>query len=142
VHFTRGIDGSLEAGPNAVLAYRREGYHRTDFNAGEFKETLLWPGFRTVAQKYWRTGLYELYRSYSKAAFTKALQQLVPAITEADLAPGGAGVRAQACDKDGKLLDDFLVIQTDRMVHVLNAPSPAATSSLSIGEQIAGMVVG
>lgn len=142
VHFTRGIDGSLEAGPNAVLAYQREGYHRSDFNASELKETLLWPGFRSVARKYWRTGLYEMYRSYSKAAFTKALQQLVPAIKESDLLSGGAGVRAQACDKEGKLLDDFLVIQTEKMVHVLNAPSPAATSSLSIGEAIAVLVVG
>ncbi|MCF6361567.1 MAG: L-2-hydroxyglutarate oxidase [Cyclobacteriaceae bacterium] len=137
VHFTRMKKGGVEAGPNAVLAYKREGYKKSQINLGEFFETLAWPGFRKVAVKYWKTGLGEFYRSYSKKAFTKALQRLLPEITEKDLVPGGAGVRAQACDKEGGLLDDFAIHESDRTVNVYNAPSPAATSSLAIGTTIA-----
>lgn len=141
VHFTRMIDGGVEAGPNAVLAFRREGYRMTDFHLGEFLETLRWPGFQKVVSKYWQTGFGEIYRSLSKAAFTKALQKLMPEITEKDLKPGGAGVRAQACDKDGGLIDDFLILQSEGVVNVCNAPSPAATSSLAIGETVANLVL-
>ena len=141
VHFTRMKKGGVEAGPNAVLAYRREGYKKSQISLSEFWETLAWPGFRKVAARYWRTGLGEFYRSYSKAAFTKALQRLLPEITEKDLVPGGAGVRAQACDKTGGLLDDFAVHESDRTVNVYNAPSPAATSSLAIGSTIADITL-
>jgi L-2-hydroxyglutarate oxidase len=139
VHFTRMMKGGVEAGPNAVLAFAREGYHKSDINPGELAETLAWPGFRKVAAKYWRTGLGEMYRSFSKAAFTKALQKLIPEIREEDLTEGGAGVRAQACDRTGGLVDDFLILEKKHVVNVCNAPSPAATSSLSIGETVAGI---
>ena len=141
VHFTRMIGGGVEAGPNAVLAYAREGYKKTDVNLKDLFETVTWSGFHVVAAKYWRTGLGEFYRSYSKAAFTKALQRLLPEITQNDLVVGGAGVRAQACDRSGGLLDDFSIVRTKNQIHVLNAPSPAATSSLSIGETIAEMAL-
>lgn len=141
VHFTRMIDGGVEAGPNAVFAFKREGYHKSDFDFNDTFESLAWPGFRKVALKYWKTGLGEFYRSFSKTAFTKALQKLVPAIQEDDLIPAEAGVRAQACDKFGGLLDDFKIIEEPNAIHILNAPSPAATSSLSIGETIAQMVL-
>ncbi|HLT82384.1 MAG TPA: L-2-hydroxyglutarate oxidase [Cyclobacteriaceae bacterium] len=133
VHFTRMARGGVEAGPNAVLAFSREGYRKTDINLAELGETLAWPGFRKVAAKYWRTGLGEMYRSFSKAAFTRALQKMVPEIQEDDLVEGGAGVRAQACDRTGGLVDDFMIIEEPRVINVCNAPSPAATSSLSIG---------
>ncbi|MGB0430742.1 MAG: L-2-hydroxyglutarate oxidase, partial [Bacteroidia bacterium] len=142
VHFTRMINGGREAGPNAVLAYAREGYTKSDVNLKELFETLTYPGFIKVATKYWQTGLGELYRSYSKKAFTKALQKLIPEIEESDLKPGGAGVRAQACDKTGGLLDDFKIIENEKAINVINAPSPAATSSLSIGKTISEMVIG
>lgn len=141
VHFTRMARGGVEAGPNAVLAFRREGYRKSQIHLGELTETLLWPGFQKVAAKYWRTGMGEMYRSFSKAAFTRALQKLVPEITEADLTVGGAGVRAQACDRTGGLVDDFMFHETESAIHVVNAPSPAATSSLSIGETVAAMAV-
>lgn len=141
VHFTRMIQGGVEAGPNAVLAFQREGYKKSDINLKEFFETLSWPGFQKVAAKYWETGLGEMYRSFSKAAFTKALQALIPEIQETDLLPGGAGVRAQACDRTGGLLDDFAILETDKAVNVINAPSPAATSSLSIGKTVAEKVL-
>jgi L-2-hydroxyglutarate oxidase len=141
VHFTRMIGGGVEAGPNAVLAFRREGYKKMDINAKELWQTLTWPGFQKVAAKYWRTGMGEMYRSFSKAAFTKALQELIPEITAADLIPGGAGVRAQACDRDGGLLDDFSIIERPNAINVCNAPSPAATSSLSIGETVADLAL-
>lgn len=141
VHFTRMKKGGVEAGPNAVLAYKREGYKKSDISLSEFLETLGWPGFQKVAKKYWKTGLGEFYRSYSKAAFTKALQRLLPEIQASDLVKGGAGVRAQACDRDGGLIDDFLIHQTDRVINVLNAPSPAATSALSIGESVADLAL-
>lgn len=138
VHFTRMIDGEVEAGPNAVLAFKREGYKKFDFNLKDTYETFTWPGFINVAGKFWRTGFGEFYRSFSKAAFVKALQKLIPEITADDLEPGGAGVRAQACDRNGGLLDDFYFSEKGNVLHVCNAPSPAATSSLSIGEYIAG----
>lgn len=141
VHFTRMIDGAVEAGPNAVLAFRREGYSKSQIGLSELIETLSWPGFQKVASKYWKTGFGEMYRSFSKAAFTKALQKLIPDIREEDLIPGGAGVRAQACDREGGLLDDFMIVESPHAVHVCNAPSPAATSSLSIGEAVANIAI-
>jgi (S)-2-hydroxyglutarate dehydrogenase len=141
VHFTRMVNGGVEAGPNAVFAFRREGYRRLDFHLGEFTESLGWPGFRKVATKYWRTGLGEYYRSFSKAAFTRALQKLIPDIQESDLIPGGAGVRAQACDRTGGLIDDFMILEDTHIINVCNAPSPAATSSLSIGLTVSEMVL-
>ncbi len=141
VHFTRMKKGGVEAGPNAVLAFKREGYKKTDVSFAELAETLAWPGFQKVAGKYWKTGLGELYRSFSKTAFTKALQELIPEIQESDLVEGGAGVRAQACDRTGGLLDDFAIRESEFAINVLNAPSPAATSSLSIGGTVAEMVL-
>lgn len=141
VHFTRMIHGGVEAGPNAVLAFSREGYRKSDVNLKEFYETLAWPGFQKVAAKYWQTGLGEIYRSFSKSAFTKALQALIPEVQEADLEDGGAGVRAQACDRTGGLLDDFAIMETDKAINIVNAPSPAATSSLSIGKTVSEMVL-
>lgn len=141
VHFTRMIEGGVEAGPNAVFAFRREGYKKTDINFPELFEALAWPGFRKVAMKYWKTGMGEYYRSFSKAAFTKALQELIPEIQSDDLIPGGAGVRAQACDYDGGLLDDFSIIESKGAINICNAPSPAATSSLSIGQTVSERVL-
>jgi L-2-hydroxyglutarate oxidase len=140
VHFTRMMNGNVEAGPNAVLAFRREGYKKTDIHLGELWGCLAWPGFRKVMAKYWKTGLGEMWRSFSKKAFTKALQRLIPEITEDDLIPTHAGVRAQACDINGGLLDDFKIIRDKNIINILNAPSPAATSSLSIGKSIGEMV--
>jgi L-2-hydroxyglutarate oxidase len=139
VHFTTMPGGGVECGPNAVLAFKREGYKKSDVSFTELSETLAWPGFRKIVSKYWRTGLGEIHRSYSKAAFTKALQKLMPEIREQDLEAGGAGVRAQACDRTGGLLDDFLIIEENNIINVCNAPSPAATSSLSIGDTIADL---
>lgn len=141
VHFTRMIDGGIEAGPNAVLAFRKEGYSKSKIHLGELGAALTWPGFQKVAAKYWKTGFGELYRSFSKSAFTKALQELIPDVREEDLVPGGAGVRAQACDRNGGLLDDFAIRESNFCIHVINAPSPAATSSLSIGDSIAEMAL-
>jgi L-2-hydroxyglutarate oxidase len=140
VHFTRMSDGGIEAGPNAVFAFKKEGYKLTDFDFKEFFGSLLWPGFQKVMFKYWKIGLGEMYRSFSKKAFTKALQKLIPEIREEHLVAAPAGVRAQACDKTGGLLDDFKLVREKRAIHVINAPSPAATSSLSIGKAIADMV--
>jgi L-2-hydroxyglutarate oxidase len=137
VHYTRMIHGGIEAGPNAVLAFRREGYSRWDFHAGEFFETIGFKGFRKMAQQQWRYGLDELYRSYSKAAFVRALQHLIPSVTADDLERGGAGVRAMACDAQGKLSDEFLIFEDKNVINVCNAPSPAATASLAIGKTIA-----
>ncbi len=137
VHFTRMAAGGIEAGPNAVLAFKREGYKKSDINLFELAEALAWPGFQKVAFKYWKTGMGEMYRSYSKTAFVKALQKLIPEIQKGDLEPGGAGVRAQACDRNGGLVDDFMIVEKERVINVCNAPSPAATSSLAIGETIA-----
>lgn len=137
VHFTRRISGVIEAGPNAVFAFRREGYKKSDFLCSEFWDSIRFGGFRKVALKYWKMGLGEFHRSYSKPAFTKALQKLVPDIKETDLIPAGSGVRAQACDRDGGLIDDFYIQESEGFIHVLNAPSPAATSGLSIGLELA-----
>ncbi|MEZ4945802.1 MAG: L-2-hydroxyglutarate oxidase [Cyclobacteriaceae bacterium] len=137
VHFTRMMGGGIEAGPNAVLAFRREGYKKSQINLGELAESLAWPGFQNVAFKYWKTGMGEMYRSFSKAAFVKALQKLIPEIQKDDLVEGGAGVRAQACDRKGGLVDDFMIVEKKHVINVCNAPSPAATSSLAIGETIA-----
>lgn len=136
VHFTRMIDGNIEAGPNAVLAFKKEGYQFWDVNLKEFAQTFFWPGFRKIVGKYGKTGLGEIHRSLSKKAFTKALQKLVPEIQEDDLIKGGAGIRAQACDRGGNLLDDFSIVQQKNIVHVRNAPSPAATACFAIGKQI------
>ena len=141
VHFTRMIHGGVEAGPNAVLAFRREGYKKLDIHLGELFETLTWPGFLKVAAKYWQTGLGEMYRSFSKTAFTKALQELIPEIQPDDLVAGAAGVRAQACDREGGLLDDFTIFENQQAINVCNAPSPAATSSLSIGQTVSELVL-
>jgi (S)-2-hydroxyglutarate dehydrogenase len=139
VHFTRRIGGthSVEAGPNAVLSLKREGYTRTSFDARDAWDVATWPGFWKMAGKHWRSGLGEQWRSLSRSAFARACAALVPEITEHDLAPGGAGVRAQALARSGALVDDFSIAEGERMVHVLNAPSPAATASLAIGEEIA-----
>jgi L-2-hydroxyglutarate oxidase len=134
--------GGVEAGPNAVLAFQREGYKKSDINLMELGESLAWPGFQRVARKYWRTGFGEMYRSFSKEAFAKALQKLIPEIQSSDLVEGGAGVRAQACDRDGGLVDDFLIFETKHAINVCNAPSPAATSSLAIGESVAKRALG
>ncbi|MBE0604002.1 MAG: FAD-dependent oxidoreductase, partial [Deltaproteobacteria bacterium] len=134
VHFTRRIDGGIEAGPNAVLAFRRERYRKTQISLPELIESLTWKGFRIVARKYRKTGLGEMVRSCSKTAFAKALRKLVPEIRTSDLVAGGAGVRAQACDRDGGLQDDFRIRELPGQVHILNAPSPAATGSLATGE--------
>lgn len=141
VHFTRMIDGGVEAGPNAVFAFKREGYKKTDINFGDLWNCFSWPGFRKVALKYWKTGIGEYYRSFSKSAFTRALQKLVPDIKKDDLIPAGSGVRAQACDRTGGLLDDFKIVENPGIINILNAPSPAATSSLSIGHTVAELAV-
>ncbi|WP_223606131.1 L-2-hydroxyglutarate oxidase [Chryseobacterium sp. OSA05B] len=140
VHFTRMIDGNIEAGPNAVLAFKKEGYSFFDFNFEETMQTLMWPGFRKIVAKYGKTGMGEMHRSLSKSAFTKALQKLMPEIQESDLVPGGSGVRAQACDRNGGLIDDFDIVKNGNIIHVRNAPSPAATSCLSIGNKISELI--
>jgi (S)-2-hydroxyglutarate dehydrogenase len=139
VHFTRTIHGEVEAGPNAVLAFAREGYAWKKARPGELLGTLRYRGFWSMARKYWRTGAYEVYRSLSKAAFVKALQRLVPELKPEDVKPGGSGVRAQAVRPDGSLLDDFSIVTSPDAIHVLNAPSPGATASLAIGRHIAGL---
>jgi L-2-hydroxyglutarate oxidase len=140
VHFTRTIHGGLECGPNAVLALAREGYRKTDVNLRDLVEALTYPGFLKLAGRHWRMGLGEVWRSVSKAAFVRALRRLNPAITADDLEPAPAGIRAQAVAPDGAMVDDFLIRRTGRCVHVVNAPSPAATASLTIGERIVGQL--
>ncbi len=137
VHFTRRINGDIWLGPNAVLAFAREGYGRLDVNPRDLWETLRYRGFRTLALKFWRTGLDEMYRDFSKRAFLKALQRYMPTLRAADMVPGPSGVRAQALGEDGALVDDFVVDHRGDTLHVRNAPSPAATSSLAIAELIA-----
>lgn len=139
VHFTRMAKGGIEAGPNAVLAYAREGYRHSQINPKDLWQTISFRGFWAMTGKYWRTGFGELYRSLSKAAFVRALQKLLPEIRESDLVPGGAGVRAQAVSASGALVDDFVIRQSRRAIHVLNAPSPGATASLAIGQQTCAM---
>ena len=141
MHLTLKIDGSIEAGPNAILATSREGYTQTNFNAVDCWQCLKYAGFWRMVGRYWKTGLMEAYRSCSKQAFTRELQRLVPSLTAEDLHPGGAGVRAQVVMPDGSLCDDFLLIQRERAIHVLNAPSPAATASLAIGQYISAMTI-
>ncbi|MCB0282842.1 MAG: L-2-hydroxyglutarate oxidase [Calditrichae bacterium] len=141
VHFTRMIHGGIEAGPNAVLAFKREGYKKSDISFKDSLETFMYPGFWMLALRYGYISLGEFYRSYSKKAFVSALQKLIPEVTENDVQAAGSGVRAQALGMNGKLLDDFRIIERPNMIHVLNAPSPAATASLSIGGTIADMAV-
>jgi L-2-hydroxyglutarate oxidase len=141
VHFTRRIKGGIEAGPNAVLAFKREGYSKKDFSFNDIVQMLVYPGFWKMAAKHYKMGIEEFYRSYNKSSFVKALQSLIPDIGYDDVYPEGSGVRAQALELDGKLVDDFRIIETDKMIHVLNAPSPAATASLSIGKTIAEKIV-
>jgi L-2-hydroxyglutarate oxidase len=136
VHFTRMIHGGVECGPNAVLAFAREGYNKLDINAGDLLETLTYSGFLKMAAKYWQTGLGEMWRSFNKAAFVKALQRLVPEIRAEDLEPAHAGIRAQAIAPDGAMVDDFMIQEMERIVNVCNAPSPGATASLNIGKLI------
>ncbi len=131
------IDGSVECGPNAVLAFAREGYKKTDVNLADLAESLTYPGFIKMAAKHWRMGMGEMWRSVSKAAFVKALQRLLPEIRAEHLEPAPAGVRAQAVTLEGGLVDDFLIQESERVINVGNAPSPAATASLNIGKVIA-----
>jgi (S)-2-hydroxyglutarate dehydrogenase len=138
-HFTRRIQGGVDAGPNAVLAFKREGYRRTDFNLRDMAGTLAYGGFWRMAAKYWRYGTGEFYRSLRKRGFVKALQRLVPEIGSSDLVAGGSGVRAQALGRDGCLIDDFKFVCADKMLHVYNVPSPAATASIPIGATIMRM---
>lgn len=141
VHFTRMINGGVEAGPNAVLAFKREGYKKTDFSIRDLLEMKFYPGFWKMAAKYYKMGFQEFRRSFSKSLFVKSLQKLIPEIQYDDIDAGGAGVRAQALEADGKLVDDFRLVEAKQMIHVLNAPSPAATASLSIGKTISGMAI-
>jgi L-2-hydroxyglutarate oxidase len=139
VHFTRMIRGGVEAGPNAVLALKREGYGKLDVSLRDSLGLAAYGGFWRMAARYWRPGMAEVYRSLSKRASVRALRRLVPALTPADLRPAGAGVRAQAVEPTGLLVDDFRIVEGERMIHVLNAPSPAATAAISIGRTIAAM---
>ena len=139
VHFTKRVNGEVEAGPNAVLAFAREGYTKTTFKMNEFMDTLTYGGFWSMARKFWKVGIGEMHRSYSKSVFVKDLQRLLPDITSDDVESGGAGVRAQAVNRDGSLVDDFRIEETRGAIHVLNAPSPGATSSLAIGSYIVDM---
>ncbi len=141
VHFTRMIDGSVHAGPNAVLSMKREGYKKTDFDLRDFAEVMTYPGFWKLAAKHADEGIQEMIRSFSKAAFVHSLQKLIPEVQASDLIPTHAGVRAQALMNDGKLVDDFLIVKGENSVHVCNAPSPAATSSIEIGNAIAQQVL-
>jgi len=136
VHFTRMVQGGVECGPNAVLAFAREGYRKTDVHLGDLWESLTYPGFLRLAARYWRMGAGEMWRSISKRAFVRALQRLVPEIRGEHLVPAPAGVRAQAVARNGTMVDDFLICETERVINVCNAPSPAATSSLQIGESV------
>jgi L-2-hydroxyglutarate oxidase len=139
VHFTRRITGKVDAGPNAVLALSREGYHHTDVSMRDLAGTLAFPGFWRMAGRHWRNGIDEWHRSLSKSAFVRALQRLLPEVGEQDLVPGGSGVRAQALKPDGALVDDFQFVTSGKVLHVLNVPSPAATASLTIGKAIVDM---
>ena len=141
VHFTRMIHGGIEAGPNAVLAYKREGYSNKEWDWNELSEILRFTGFQKLARKYWRTGLDEIRRSYSKKLFVAALQKLIPTLSENDVVPGRSGVRAMACKADGNLVDDFVIMQSEKIINVVNAPSPAATASLAIGKEIVSRAI-
>ena len=139
VHFTKRIHGNVDAGPNAVLAFRREGYRRTDFDLGETMEVVEYAGFRAMARKHWKNGIREMRRSWSKREFVRSCQRLVPEVRMEDMTAGGSGVRAQAVAADGSLVDDFRFVARERFLHVLNVPSPAATASLPIGREIVEM---
>ena len=141
VHFTRSVEGMVEAGPNAVLGLAREGYKKTDFVLKDFVEELTYPALWRLAKTNWRTGVGEIHRSLSKKAFVRGLQKLVPEVAAGDIVPIAAGVRAQALTREGKLVDDFLISEGENSIHVLNAPSPAATASIPIGEEIARRTV-
>jgi len=140
VHFTRMIKGGVEAGPNAVLAFKREGYSHKDFSVTDILEMVVYSGFWKMAAKYYKMGIGEFHRSLNRNAFVRALQKLVPEIGHDDLTQGGAGVRAQAVEPNGNLVDDFRIVEAEKMIHVLNTPSPAATASISIGRTIAGLL--
>jgi L-2-hydroxyglutarate oxidase len=142
VHLTKRIHGGIEAGPNAVLAFRREGYQHLDIHPRELIEAIGYRGFHKLAIKHWRKGMDEMHRSFSKKAFLKSLQSLVPDLRMDDIKRSRAGVRAQALDKNGNLVDDYVILNQDKMVHVCNAPSPAATSCLAIGDYIAALIKG
>jgi len=137
VHLTRMVRGGVEAGPNALLTWRREGYRRGSFSPRDAAEILAWPGFWHLAARFWRVGAFEVRRSLLKSLFVRDLQRLVPEIRAEDLQAGGSGVRAQAIDRKGNLVDDFRIVRSERAVHVLNAPSPGGTASMAIGERIA-----
>jgi L-2-hydroxyglutarate oxidase len=141
VHFTKRIGGGVEAGPNAVLALKREGYSKTSFQAADVFEFATFPGFWRMAAKHWKMSLGEYHRSWSKIAFVKSLQRLLPELTSDDLKPGGSGVRAQALNRNGNFVDDFHFVYTEGILHVCNVPSPAATASLAIARHIVDMVV-
>ena len=141
VHYTRNIHGYVEAGPNAVLAWAREGYNKSNISLGETAGALTFPGFWKMTAKHWRTGMKEMHRSYSKSVFVGDLQKLIPEIQARDLEPGGSGVRAQAVSTSGAILDDFHILRGQKALHVLNAPSPGATSSLAIGEYLSDMAM-
>lgn len=140
VHFTRMIGGEVDAGPNAVLSFKREGYKKTDFDLKDFCEVMGYGGFWKLASKYMKEGMEEMYRSFSKARFVKSLQELIPEITESDLVEAPAGIRAQAVRVDGGMVDDFHIIEGKRCIHVCNAPSPAATASIEIGKSIVSRI--
>jgi L-2-hydroxyglutarate oxidase len=136
VHFTRMIHGGVECGPNAVFAFKREGYYKTSFNLMDTLESLTYPGFIRMAMRHWRMGFHELWRSFNKGAFVTALQRLVPEVRSEHLVSAPAGVRAQALSRDGNLVDDFLIVENDLVINVCNAPSPAATASLNVGKLV------
>jgi L-2-hydroxyglutarate oxidase len=140
VHFTKMIDGGVHAGPNAVLAFAREGYFKTDFNLRDFAETMTFGGFWKLAKKNFGEGMMEIWRSLNKAAFVRSMQEMIPEIRAEDVVPSAAGIRAQALMPDGKLVDDFLIVPAHNQMHVCNAPSPAATASLEIGKEIVRQV--
>jgi L-2-hydroxyglutarate oxidase LhgO len=136
VHFTRRVNGSVDAGPNAVFAFHREGYRRSDFNLNDVASSIAFPGLWRMAARHWRSGVDEFHRSFSKSEFVQALRRLIPEVTGEDLVPGTSGVRAQALKRDGTLVDDFYFVTSKRMLHVLNVPSPAATASIAIGRSL------
>ena len=142
VHFTRRVGGGVEAGPNAVFAFQRDGYRATDVSLRDMADAFLFPGFWKMAAKHWKNAAGEYYRSFSKAAFVRALQRLMPELQSSDLRPGGSGVRAQALSADGELLDDFCFGSTPHMTHVYNVPSPAATASLTIARELVNRISG
>ena len=138
VHFTLRLDGGVEAGPNAVLAFAREGYSLSTIHMGELSEMLFYTGFHRMAARYWSKGWEEMYRSWSPAAFLRSMRQLIPAVQETDVFKSRSGVRAQCVGRDGKMLYDYLVLESDKVINLVNAPSPAATSAFSIGQFVAG----